>query len=133
MHAFWGIRQKLFRHVNPVLRNRHNLDMSEYFLLQYVSSSDLGPTEIAEALQMPAHAISRKLDSLERGGFLERTLDPGDARKRVLTITAKGKGVLQEASQTMNEEVERMLSVLEPEALEGLLTSLEALAALETV
>ncbi|HEV2122128.1 MAG TPA: MarR family transcriptional regulator, partial [Chloroflexota bacterium] len=87
----------------------------------------------AEALQMPTHAISRKLDSLERGGFLERTLDPGDARKRVLTITEKGKRVLQEASRTMNEEVERMLSVLEPEALEGLLTSLEALAALETV
>ena len=107
--------------------------MSEYFLLQYVSSSDLGPSEIAEALQLPAHAISRKLDSLGRGGFLERTLDPHDARKRVLTITAKGRGVLQEASTTMNEEVEHLLSVLAPEALESFLTSLEALSVQETV
>lgn len=105
--------------------------MSEYFLLQYVSGSDLGPSEIAEALQMPAHAISRKLDSLERGGFLGRTLDPHDARKRVLTITAKGKEVLQEASTTMNEQVEAMLSALEPAGLEPFLTSLEALAAQE--
>ena len=82
---------------------------------------------------MPAHAISRKLDSLERGGFLERTLDPKDARKRVLTITTRGKGVLREASQTMNEEVETMLSALEPEALEQFLTSLEALSTSETL
>ena len=133
MHGFWGIRQKLFRHVNPILRDKHDLDMSAYFLLQYVSGSDLGPSEIAEALQMPAHAISRKLDSLERGGFLERTLDPKDARKRVLTITTRGKGVLREASQTMNEEVETMLSALEPEALEQFLTSLEALSTSETL
>ncbi len=105
--------------------------MSEYFLLQYVSGSDLGPSEIAEALQMPAHAISRKLDSVERGGFLERTLDPTDARRRVLTITAKGKEVLQEASVTMNKEVEHMLSTLEPAGLEQFLSSLEALATSE--
>ena len=133
MHGFWGIRQKLFRHVNPILRDKHDLDMSAYFLLQYVSGSDLGPSEIAEALQMPAHAISRKLDSLERGGFLERTLDPKDARKRVLTITARGKEVLREASQTMNEEVETMLSALEPAGLEQFLTSLEALSTSETL
>ena len=133
MHGFWGIRQKVFRHVNPVLQEKHRLDMPEYFLLQYVSSSNLGPSEIAEALQMPAHAISRKLDTLERGGFLERTLDPNDARKRVLTITAKGKGMLQKASETINEEVESLLSALEPEALEQFLTSLEALSTSETL
>lgn len=133
MHGFWGIRQKLFRHVNPILRDKHSLDMSEFFLLQYVFESDLGPSEIAEALQIPAHAISRKLDTLERGGFLERTLDPHDARKRVLTITTKGKGVLEETVTTINEEVEVLLSVLEPGALEQFLTSLEALATQETV
>ena len=133
MHGFWDIRQKLFRHVNPILRDKHDLDMSAYFLLQYVSGSDLGPSEIAEALQMPAHAISRKLDTLERGGFLERTLDPNDARKRVLTITAKGKGMLQKASETINQEVESLLSALEPEALEQFLTSLEALSTSETL
>ena len=133
MLGFWGIRQRLFRHVNPILRDRHKLDMSEYFLLQYVSSSDLRPSELAEALQMPAHAVSRKLDSLEREGFIERTLDPSDARKRVLTMTDEGKGVLQAASQMMNREVETMLSVLEPEALEQLLISLQALSNQENV
>ena len=125
MHAFWGLRQVMLRRVNPKIREAHGLEFLEVLLLEQIGTTDLSPSEISEAMQIPAHAISRKLDTLAKAGLIGRTLDPEDARRRVLTLTPKGSATLQEALRTLDAEVGRMLEVLPPETQETMIRAIE--------
>ena len=118
----------MFRHINPLMQAKHGLELAEFFLLRHIAETELGPSEIAELMQMPAHAISRKLDSLEKGGFIERALDPKDSRKRILTPTLAGQAILEIAQKSLNYEIEAMLKKLPEDALEPFLMQLEQLS-----
>lgn len=125
MHSFWRLRQVLVARVSPVLREAYGLEIPEVFLLTYIGNSDLSPSEIAEQMRIPAHAISRKLDGLEKRELIRRSLDPNDARRRVLTLTPEGEALLKEAAVTLEREVAALLSVLSPETLTSLLGAME--------
>ncbi len=100
--------------INPRLKAQHGLELSEVFLLQYIRDTDMNPSDIAQTLQIPAHAVSRRLDSLEKRTLLERSLDPNDARRRVLKLTELGTELLQQAGATLDSELQAMLNVLSP-------------------
>ena len=128
LYGFWAVRKRLFRHSGPVLKERHGLEMGDFFLLDRIAASDLSPTEIAAELEMPPHAISRRLDVLEKQGSIRRALDPRDARRRVLTLTEAGERRLERAAATMEQETEAFLGVLDARTLDAFLDTLERLA-----
>ena len=128
MHAFWGMRQVMLRRVNPRIREVHDLEFLEVLLLETIGTTDLSPSEISEAMQIPAHAISRKLDELEKAGLIERALDPKDARRRVLSLTSRGGVVMRDALLTLDAEVNRMLEVLTPEVRETMIDAIETMS-----
>ena len=47
-------------------------------------------TELAEAAQVTKQTAGFLVDQLERAGYVERTLDPSDARARLVRITERG-------------------------------------------
>ena len=83
---------------------------------------------MAEAMQIPAHAISRKLDGLEKAGLIARALDPEDARRRVLSLTPRGGEVMLGALRTLDVEINRMLEALPPEEQETMIRAIETLS-----
>ncbi|HHO56310.1 MAG TPA: MarR family transcriptional regulator [Trueperaceae bacterium] len=125
MAGFWQIRQNLAIKLNPVLKEKYSISLAEHFLLEHIATSNIKPTELAKTLQIPAHAISKKLESLQSAKLIKRTLDPNDARKRVLTITKKGEKVLEKTTQLIKNEVGDILSRLEADRLEPFLIDLE--------
>ncbi len=127
LRAFWGVRQQMVRRIGPRMQERHGLDLAEHFLLEYVADSDLSPTEIADALSLPAHAISRRLDELEQRGYLTRHIHPEDARKRVLSVTEAGRSAQHAAARTLHEHLAELLSTVDPSALEQCIATLERL------
>lgn len=127
LHAFWGVRQQIFRTIGPKMRELHDVDLSEHFLLEYVADSDLSPTEIADALNLPAHAISRRLDSLEQRGWLTRHIHPDDARRRRLMVTEEGRKAQQAAARTLHRELARLLSTVDAADLERCIDTLRHL------
>lgn len=128
MHSFWRLRQVLVERVSPVLKESHGLELPEVFLLEYIGITDLSPSEIAARMRLPAHAISRRLDGLEKRLLIVRSLDASDARRRVLTLTPAGEGVLKEAAVTLEAQVTALLSTLEPEAVAAMLGAMERVA-----
>ncbi len=126
MSGFWQIRQNLAKQLNPKLKEKYNISLAEHFLLEHIATSNIKPSELAKTLQIPAHSISKKLESLESLKLIERTLDPNDARKRVLTITTKGKKILKETTGLIRKEVGDILAKLE-ERLEPFLIALETI------
>jgi DNA-binding MarR family transcriptional regulator len=132
MHGFWNLRHKLIREIGSKLHNRYDIDMAEMFLLEHVLEHGASPSDLCEMLQIPPHGISRKLENLQNLGLLERTLHPDDARKRVLTLTPKGKEVLETSFAMMEGELQTMLSTLDKASLEGFISNLEKLAKVDS-
>ena len=132
MHGFWNLRQLFVEQVSPQLREQLGLEVPEAFLLEYIGKSSLSPSEIAAQMRLPPHAISRKLEALEKRRLITRRVGESDARRRVLGLTVKGKTVSQAASALLEGCVSEMLSGLEPDALGALLGALEQLTQAQT-
>ncbi len=128
LYGFWAMRQRMVRHTGPSLKNRHGLDIGEFFLLDLIARSAFSPTEIAKHLEIPAHSISRGLDALEKQALISRSLDPTDARRHVLDLTPAGRQRLAEAASTVERETEAFLGALAPDSLSSFLDALETLA-----
>lgn len=114
--------------VAPALRDAYDLEIPEVLLLEYIGQSDLSPSEIAEAMKLPAHAISRKLDGLEKRELIVRSLDPSDARRRVLELTSAGETLLQEAAALLEQQTANLLSVLPDDTLSTVLSAFDLVA-----
>ena len=127
MYGFWSLRQIFVEQISPKLREQLDVEVPEVFLLEYIGKSTLSPSEIAVQMRLPPHAISRKLDALEKRRLITRRVGEGDARRRVLSLTAKGQAVSKEASALLDSYVTELLSVLEPTTLDALLAGLERL------
>lgn len=132
MRCHWQLRQHFIGHISPQLREAHGLDMPEVFLLHYIRESSLSPGEIAAAMLLPPHTISRWLERLEQQRYITRSLDPDDARRRVLSVTPAGERVLDAALERLDQAVGALLSRLEPEKRRQLVTLLEQLTEPET-
>jgi DNA-binding MarR family transcriptional regulator len=132
MYGFWSLRHKLIKEVGVKLQDTYDIDMAEMFLLQHVSEYDVSPSDLSEILLIPAHGISRKLENLQNLGLLERTLNPKDARKRVLSLTGKGREVLNGSLTLMDAELKTVLAALDEERLEGFIRNLEKLSGVDS-
>lgn len=127
MQAHWRVRQHVLRRINPHLKERFGLETPELFLLHYIRNSELSPGEISEAMHLPPHAISRRLELLESSGYLRRDLDPGDGRRRILSLTETGDALLNEGLDALDQAASELLARLAPEEQRELIGLLEKL------
>ncbi|MEO1017509.1 MAG: MarR family winged helix-turn-helix transcriptional regulator [Pseudomonadota bacterium] len=64
-------------------------------LLELRRSPDgLRAKELEDRTLLAQYNLSRLLDRLATAGYLARSIDPGDGRQRILTITASGLALL---------------------------------------
>lgn len=54
--------------------------------------------KLADALVMDPGALAHYLKPLERDGFVAVTVDPGDRRNRLITLTPEGRSKLAESA-----------------------------------
>jgi DNA-binding MarR family transcriptional regulator len=90
-----------------------DLDRSGAALLYklYTEGDDIRLCELAERLEIESPAVTRKVQLLEREGFLSRSPDPSDARAMRLSLTEKGRRSIEKLLVARQEWLE--------EALEG--------------
>jgi DNA-binding MarR family transcriptional regulator len=81
------------------------------FILLYINTPEGVPsTSIGPALGMEATSMVRTLNSMEEKGWIRRKKDAKDARKVMISLTAKGKqkrDISKLAVQLFNEKVEK--------------------------
>lgn len=68
--------------------------------------------EIAETFGTTPASVSSLISGLERGGYVERTPDPADARSKLLRVLPKGRGLTRGFDDQMQEFKDRMLAPL---------------------
>lgn len=72
------------------------------------------PTELATSLRMSPAAMTKRLDALERAGYVRRAMDPHDRRRVVVTLTAEGRQAYEGSIGAQSSSEEELLATLTP-------------------
>jgi DNA-binding MarR family transcriptional regulator len=75
---------------------------------------------LASSLVMDRTTLTRNLRPLERAGWVRVTRALGDSRARVVLITRRGEGIMEQAYPLWEEALRRVRRVLGPRPLKGL-------------
>lgn len=93
--------------------DKHELTTTLGFILLNINKPEGVPsTAIGPALGMEATSLVRTLGSMEEKGWIKRKKDPNDARRVMITLTAKGKqkrDISKAAVQAFNQAIEKKI------------------------
>ena len=107
LHAY----ASLVRKVDGELAAQHRLSLSAFELLVRLSSApqegSLSVTELARQVVISPSRVSRVVDELGRGGYVERRACSTDARVSYVAITEAGRDLLADASSTFDDAIRR--------------------------
>jgi DNA-binding MarR family transcriptional regulator len=91
------------RRFNAELVAQHGLTLNDYEVLLHLSRADgrrLRRVDLAERVLLTPSGITRLLEGLERGGFVERAACDSDARVTYAQLTDVGEQKLREAAES---------------------------------
>jgi DNA-binding MarR family transcriptional regulator len=98
---------------------RHGLRHGEFDVLAALRRSGppytLIPSELSATLMMSRAGMTNRLDRLEAAGLVQRSLDPADRRSFRITLTEKGRRVIDAALTEHAANLARLASHLTPE------------------
>ena len=81
---------------------------------------ELSPGQLSAKLFRSSSNLTTVIANLERNGLVRRTRDPNDGRAHVVTLTARGRRLIQRLIPTHVERVARAMSALSPREQEEL-------------
>jgi DNA-binding MarR family transcriptional regulator len=91
------------------------------------SPYELNPTELMWATMLSSGGMTKRLDRMAEAGLVNRRADPSDRRGTLVTLTRRGKDVIDKAVEDHVANEERILRSLTPaerRSLDGLLRTL---------
>ena len=106
-------RTLVARDVGGTLGAHHGLGLSDLALLLELRSAPQGKmrrVELANRLGVTTSGVARQLGPLERRGIVARESNPADARLALVVLTEAGRGVIEQALATAEEDAERVLA-----------------------
>ncbi|GGY04830.1 MarR family transcriptional regulator [Litchfieldella qijiaojingensis] len=103
---------------------QHGLQAGEFDVLATLRRAGepyaLGPTQLFEALMISSGGMTNRLDRLEKTGLIVRAPNPEDRRGILVSLTTKGRELIDRLVPLHVENEARMLSVLSREEQETL-------------
>lgn len=96
-------------------------------LVALASAGGVSVTGLARSLAIGEPAASQLVEQLVRRGFAERTPDPNDRRRVVVTVTPRGADLVGELQQGRRQHVEQWLSAMDDDDVDALARGLNAL------
>jgi DNA-binding MarR family transcriptional regulator len=90
-------------HRRLALAGHEGLRPAHGFLFQALRPTGAGASEIAERLGVTKQAARLIVDELAGLGYVERTEDPDDARRRPVRLTSRGQDALRCSEEAFND------------------------------
>ena len=92
-----GVNAELAAQGHPDVRPVHG------FVLQAVGLDGTTAVELGQRLGVTKQAAAKHVDVLEKLGYLARTEDPADARRRTIRMTERGLDCLRRSAEIFDE------------------------------
>jgi len=108
------LAQALERSVNEALA-RHGLTLGQFDILATLRRQPDGrmtPTQLLQSVVLSSGGMTNRLDRLQDAGWIRRKDDPEDRRGVVIELTAKGRTLIDAATETRFAEAERSMPPL---------------------
>lgn len=108
----------------------HGLGLSDYFVLNQLYLAPVQKmrrSELAELVSLSPSGITRLLNPLEKIGLVEKEANARDARVSLVTLSASGKQVYEEAKTTFSEASNALFTPLNAAQLDKLSGLIKAL------
>lgn len=86
--------------------------------------------ELAKLEQISPQSIATTLQALVARGLVQRSADPADGRRLILSLTAAGRDTIAHRRSARAEQLSHALAALDPDEREQLIAALPALARL---
>lgn len=94
---------------------------TQYHALRYIRLHDSPIAgELAEALQISNAAVTKLIDRLEKKGLVVRGSDPADRRAMRLQLSAKGRKIMTQLSETEQGYFGKIIARMDPGEIEAL-------------
>lgn len=110
----WEMLLKSYKLMRKILQEeavREGLTFNETSLLFFVNANGkANVTTLAKYLDVSKSSVVEMIDKLVRNGFLERTKDVKDRRVTYVTITDRGRAVLETVREKYKETINKVLS-----------------------
>ncbi len=85
----------------------------------------LRPAEICSRLKMDMSTVSRNIDRLKAGGWIETLADEQDGRAHQIQLSKKGTALLEKAKPAWDKAQEEARELLGPAGVTSLLAAIE--------
>ncbi len=109
--------QSLARHVKD---HTPSLAPHLFTVLAWLEDGPATARDLAGRERVSAPSMSKSVSELEGRGYVSRTVDPVDARQKIVSLTASGRGALRRGRTDRDEYVAALLVSCTPEELAGL-------------
>ena len=109
-----GVHAELARQGHPDLRPMHG------FVLQAVGLDGTTAVDLGRRLGVSKQAAGKTIDSLEQLGYLQRTADPRDARRKLVQLTDRALDALARSAAIFDDLRARWAQILGPDRLRAL-------------
>jgi DNA-binding MarR family transcriptional regulator len=104
------------------------LSMPQFGILMHLYySNNCGISHLGEHMDISAPAASQLVDRLVQHGLVERTEDPNDRRAKQLTLTPKGRELIETGLTARTRWVDELVRLLKPEDYDQVAATLSKL------
>lgn len=108
--GFLRTQARLMTQLDHELREEHGLSLADYDVMATLSAQperQLRPTDLADQVIISPSTLTRRLDSMERRGLVERRRCREDARGIYVALTEDGFKALERAAPSHVDGVRR--------------------------
>ena len=95
--------------------------------LLYKNCEPMTQNELSKELHLSKQTVSSVVDSLEKRGWVTRSIDPNDRRNRIVTLTESGRETGRHIGRTMRRAEFSAFEMLPDEEKLSLVNSMEKL------
>ncbi len=123
--------RKLQRDLFKVVLKEVGADMAPHHMMIMKMLQESGPlssSEIGEMLSIAKSQITHSVDKLVKLGLVEREHDTEDRRKIEISLTNKGRSILEKVDKTIGNHLKEKLAILSDDELEKLTESFRYIA-----
>ncbi|CAB4531314.1 unannotated protein [freshwater metagenome] len=103
------------------------LTLPQYRVLVFLAVRSRPATHVAALLGVSASSMTSVVDGLVARSYVERSADPSDRRRVMLSLTPEGTRTMHLGDELVGSGLNRLLQRLEPEQAEQALVGLELL------